>query len=53
MSRVRFEVVTRASPEQVWDALTDFTERRLQIWSQLIAHGWRKALDRYAASRLA
>jgi hypothetical protein len=33
---MRFEVVTRATPEQVRDALTDFTERRLQIWSQTL-----------------
>lgn len=34
MSRVRFEVVTGASPEQVREALTDFTDRRLQTWSR-------------------
>jgi uncharacterized protein YndB with AHSA1/START domain len=32
--RVRFEVTTRASPEQVRRALTDFTDRRLQIWNR-------------------
>ena len=36
MSRVRFEVVTCASPEQVRDALADFSERRLQIWSRTL-----------------
>jgi len=30
---MRFDVVTRASPEQVLEAMTDFTDRRLQIWS--------------------
>ena len=30
---VQFDVTTRASPEQVREALTDFTDRRLQIWS--------------------
>jgi uncharacterized protein YndB with AHSA1/START domain len=29
---VRFDVTTRASPAQVREALTDFTDRRLQIW---------------------
>jgi hypothetical protein len=30
---MRFEFVTKASPEQVREAMTDFTERRLRIWS--------------------
>ncbi len=34
--RVRFDVTTRASPEQVREALTDFTDRRLQIWSSTL-----------------
>ena len=33
---VRFDVTTRASPEQVREGLTDFTERRLQIWSSTL-----------------
>jgi Polyketide cyclase / dehydrase and lipid transport len=33
---VRFDVHTRASPEQVRAALTDFTDRRLQIWSRTL-----------------
>jgi hypothetical protein len=33
---VRFDVTTRASPEQVREALTDFTDRRLQIWSSTL-----------------
>ena len=34
--RVRFAVSTVASPEQVREALTDFSERRLQIWSRTL-----------------
>ena len=34
--QVRFEVVTRASPEQVRRALTDFSDRRLQTWSKTL-----------------
>lgn len=33
---MRFEVTTLASPEQVRDALTDFTERRLQVWNRTL-----------------
>jgi hypothetical protein len=33
---MRFEVTTLASPEQVREALTDFTERRLQIWNRTL-----------------
>ena len=33
---MRFEVTTLASPEQVREALTDFTNRRLQIWSRTL-----------------
>jgi Polyketide cyclase / dehydrase and lipid transport len=33
---VRFDVTTHASPEQVLRALTDFTDRRLQIWSRTL-----------------
>lgn len=36
MSPVRFEVTTLASPEQVREALTDFTDRRLQIWDRTL-----------------
>ncbi|KGN42583.1 hypothetical protein [Knoellia aerolata] len=32
---MRFDLVTRASPEQVLEAMTDFTDRRLTIWSAL------------------
>lgn len=30
---MRFDLVTRASPEQVLEAMTDFTDRRLRTWS--------------------
>ncbi|TNM49517.1 hypothetical protein FHP29_01290 [Nocardioides albidus] len=33
---MRFEVTTLASPEQVREALTDFTDRRLRIWSRTL-----------------
>jgi Polyketide cyclase / dehydrase and lipid transport len=33
---VRFELVTKASPEQVREALTDFSDRRLQIWDRTL-----------------
>ncbi|MCW2848126.1 MAG: hypothetical protein JWR90_2100 [Marmoricola sp.] len=34
--RVRFDVETKASPEQVRRAFTDFTDRRLQTWSRTL-----------------
>jgi hypothetical protein len=33
---MRFEVTTLASPAQVREALTDFTDRRLQIWNRTL-----------------
>ena len=33
---MRFDVSTQASPEQVLRALTDFTDRRLQIWNRTL-----------------
>ena len=33
---MRFDLVTRASPEQVLEAMTDFTDRRLEIWSRTL-----------------
>lgn len=33
---MRFDVATRASPEQVLRALTDFTDRRPQIWNRTL-----------------
>lgn len=32
---MRFDLATRASPEQVLEAMTDFTDRRLSIWRTL------------------
>lgn len=36
MSRVRFDLTTKASPKQVWQAMTDFTDRRLEIWHKTL-----------------
>jgi len=33
---MRFEVDTNASPEQVREALTDFTDRRVRIWNRTL-----------------
>ena len=33
---MRFDVGTRASPEQVRRALTDFTDRRLRTWHRTL-----------------
>ena len=33
---MRFEVATLASPEQVREALTDFSDRRLEIWRRTL-----------------
>ena len=33
---MRFDVITHASPEQVREALTDFTDRRPQIWNRTL-----------------
>ncbi|GAB3940183.1 hypothetical protein GCM10029976_057490 [Kribbella albertanoniae] len=33
---MRFDVITQASPEQVLRALTDFTDRRVQIWNRTL-----------------
>ena len=33
---MRFEITTRASPDQVLRALTDFTEHRPEIWSRTL-----------------
>ena len=32
----RFDLKTKASPEQVLRALTDFTDARLQIWNRTL-----------------
>jgi hypothetical protein len=36
VSDLRFDLMTRASPEQVLEAMTDFTDRRLEIWSKTL-----------------
>ena len=36
LNHVRFDVTTHASPEQVRRALTDFSDRRLQIWNRTL-----------------
>ena len=33
---MKFDLVTRASPEQVLEAMTDFTDRRLEIWKRTL-----------------
>ena len=33
---MRFDLDTRASPEQVLEAMTDFTERRLETWGKTL-----------------
>jgi len=33
---MRFDLETKASPEQVRSALTDFTDRRPQIWNRTL-----------------
>ena len=52
--RVRFEVSTCASPEQVRRALTDFTDRRLQIWNRTLdpkTYETRELGDSWAVAR--
>ena len=34
--QMRFDLKTKASPEQVLRALTDFTDARLQIWNRTL-----------------
>lgn len=33
---MRFELTTKVSPEQVQRAMTDFTDRRLEIWRKTL-----------------
>jgi hypothetical protein len=33
---MRFELTTNASPDQVLRAMTDFTDRRLEIWNKTL-----------------
>ena len=51
---VRFDVTTHASPELVRRALTDFTDRRLQIWYRTLdpgAYEVRELGDTWAVAR--
>ena len=36
MSPMRFDITTRATPEQVLRAFTDFSERRLETWRRTL-----------------
>lgn len=51
---MRFEVDTKASPEQVREAMTDFTGRRLQIWNRTLdpkTYELREQGDTWAVAR--
>ncbi len=51
---MKFELVTRASPEQVLEAMTDFTDRRLEIWSKTLdpkIYEARESGDTWAVAR--
>jgi hypothetical protein len=51
---MRFDVDTKARPEQVRRALTDFTERRLQIWNRTLdsqTYELREQGDTWAVAR--
>lgn len=51
---MRFEVRTKASPEQALRALTDFSDRRLETWSRTLdpkAYELREQGDTWAVAR--
>ncbi|WP_148572603.1 hypothetical protein [Nocardioides caldifontis] len=51
---MRFEVTTQASPAQVREALTDFTDRRTRIWSRTLdpkGYEVREVGDTWAVAR--
>lgn len=51
---MRFDLTTKASPEQVLRAMTDFTERRLEIWHKTLAsdvYELRECGDTWAVAR--
>jgi hypothetical protein len=51
---MRFDVDTKASPEQVHRAFTDFTDRRPQIWNRTLdpkKYGLREQGDTWAVAR--
>jgi hypothetical protein len=54
VSGVRFDLVTRATPEQVLEAMTDFTDRRLETWSTTLdpkVYEVRESGDTWAVAR--
>ena len=54
MTCMHFELTTKASPEQVLEAMTDFTERRLEIWKKTLdpkVYEVRKLGDTWAVAR--
>ena len=51
---MRFELTTRATPEQVLEALTDFSERRPEIWRRTLdasSYELRELGDTWAVAR--
>ena len=51
---MRFDLVTKASPEQVLEAMTDFTDRRPRIWDRTLdakIYEAREAGDTWAVAR--
>ena len=51
---MRFEVTTHATPDQVREALTDFTDRRTRIWNRTLdplAYEVRAVGDTWAVAR--
>jgi hypothetical protein len=54
VSPVRFDLSTKATPEQVLRAMTDFTERRLEIWHKTLdpkVYEVREVGDTWAVAR--
>lgn len=51
---MRFELTTKASPAQVLEAMTDFTQRRLEIWNKTLdpkVYEVRRLGDTWAVAR--
>ncbi len=51
---MRFDLSTQATPEQVLEAMTDFTDRRLEIWSKTLdpaIYELRESGDTWAVAR--
>ena len=54
MSRMRFDLTTKASPQQVLRAMTDFTDHRLEIWHKTLdpkVYEVRERRDTWAVAR--